>query len=77
MANYIRVQLKASGIGREQSQKDTLRALGLRRFGQERIHPDTPSLRGMLNKLKHLVSFEKSETAEIKKTKKAASYRLL
>jgi large subunit ribosomal protein L30 len=52
----IQVKLVRSPIGYEQSQKDTVRALGLRRMHQTVEHNDTPVIRGMINKVQHLVA---------------------
>jgi large subunit ribosomal protein L30 len=52
----IQVKLVRSPIGFEQSQKDTVRALGLRRMHQIVEHKDGPVVRGMINKVQHLVS---------------------
>ena len=45
-----------SGIGYAQDQKDTIRGLGLRRLNQSVEQEDTRSIRGMINKVRHLVS---------------------
>lgn len=42
-------------IGRPGDQRATVRALGLKRIGHTVEHDDTPSVRGMLSKVKHLV----------------------
>jgi large subunit ribosomal protein L30 len=47
-----------SGIGQSQRQRDTLRGLGLNRIRSERVLLDTPAIRGMLDKVKHLVEWE-------------------
>lgn len=47
-----------SGIGYEKSQKGTLRALGLKKMHQEVIKDDTPVIRGMVNKIRHLLKIE-------------------
>jgi large subunit ribosomal protein L30 len=47
-----------SGIGYNQSQKRTLRALGFNRLNQSVTHDDSASLRGMVNKVRHLVRVE-------------------
>ena len=47
-----------SGIGYSQRQKDTIRALGLRRLHHTVEHPDTPEFRGMVEKVRHLVKVE-------------------
>lgn len=54
----LRVTLVKSAIGYPQSQKDTLRALGLRRINQTVEVPDTPPMRGMLAKVIHLIRIE-------------------
>ena len=58
MANKIRVTLVKSPIGYEKSQKDTVRALGLRKMNQTVEKDDTPVIRGMINKVSHLVTVE-------------------
>lgn len=54
----IKVKKVKSAINRTQTQKRTLEALGLSRIGQVVEHDDTPSILGMVNKVKHLVSME-------------------
>nr|WP_321245119.1 50S ribosomal protein L30 [uncultured Psychroserpens sp.] len=54
----IRVKQVKSKIGRLQSQKRTLEALGLRKMNQVVEHEATPSILGMVNTVKHLISFE-------------------
>ena len=51
----IKVRLVKSGICTPKDQKATLQGLGLRRLNQEVVRPDTPSIRGMLHKVRHLV----------------------
>jgi large subunit ribosomal protein L30 len=48
----------SSPIGREASQRQTLVGLGLNKIGRKRELEDTPSVRGMINKVKHLVRVE-------------------
>ena len=57
----IRVVQRRSGIGRSERQRATLRGLGLNRIDRERILEDTPAIRGMLNKVQHLVEWEMVE----------------
>ncbi len=52
-----------SGIGYGKEQKRTLRALGFHRLNQSVIHTDSGSIRGMINKVRHLVKVEE-ETDE-------------
>ena len=54
----LRITLKRSGIGYSLRQKRTLRALGLRRINQTVEHIDGPALRGMIEKVSHLVQVE-------------------
>ena len=54
----LRVTLVKSPIGYEQSQKATVRALGLHRMHQSVEHVDSPALRGMLAKVVHLLEVE-------------------
>jgi len=54
----LRITLVKSGIGYSVRHKATLRALGLRRMNQTVEHVDSPSLRGMLQKVNHLVLIE-------------------
>ena len=50
-----------SRINRPQKQRATLDALGLKRHQQTVIHNDTPAIRGMINKISHLVQVEEVE----------------
>lgn len=54
----LRVTLVRSAIGYRKDQKATLKALGFRRLHQTIEHKDTPALRGMLNKVIHLLKIE-------------------
>jgi len=54
----IRVKQVKSKIRRPQNQKLTLEALGLRKIDQVVEHEATPTILGMVNKVKHLISVE-------------------
>lgn len=54
----VRITLVKSAIGYSVRHKATLRALGLRRMNQTVEQVDTPTLRGMLMKVNHLVVVE-------------------
>jgi large subunit ribosomal protein L30 len=54
--SQIKITQVRSSIKRIQSQKRTLEALGLRGIGKEVTHEATPSILGMVDKVKHLVS---------------------
>lgn len=55
VANKLAITLKRSMIGRPETQRVTLRTLGLKKREQTVVHDDNPSIRGMINKVKHLV----------------------
>jgi large subunit ribosomal protein L30 len=54
----LRVTWIKSAIGYEASQRRTLRALGFHRLNQSVSHQDTRAIRGMINKVRHLVKVE-------------------
>lgn len=54
----LRITYSKSAIGYDQKQKGTIRALGLRRLQQTVVHDDTPVIRGMVDKVSHLVTVE-------------------
>lgn len=47
-----------STIGRVEKQKKIVRALGIKKLYQSVVHKDTPQIRGMIEKVKHLVKVE-------------------
>ncbi|MEJ2732743.1 MAG: 50S ribosomal protein L30 [Anaerolineae bacterium] len=57
----LRIKLVKSGIGYSRRHKGTIRALGLRRLGDVVEQVDTPVIRGMIDKVSHLVQVEEIE----------------
>ena len=57
----IKITWKKSYIGRNQRQREIIRSLGLRRLSQTVVHQDSPTIRGMVNKVSHLVEVEQAE----------------
>ncbi|MCL6516886.1 50S ribosomal protein L30 [Alicyclobacillus sp.] len=51
----LAITLVHSPVGRPEKQRRTAVALGLRRMHQTVVHEDTPVIRGMVNRIKHLV----------------------
>ena len=51
-----------SPIGKLPKQRKTLQALGLRRIRQTVEQPDNPAVRGMINKVSHLVEWEEVDS---------------
>lgn len=58
----IHVTYRKSAIGYKQDQKDTIRKLGLRRLNQTVEVEDTPTARGMVNKVCHLVDVREGDS---------------
>lgn len=54
----LKVKLTKSFAGSSEEQLATIRGLGLKKFGDERLLQDTPAVRGMVNKVRHLVTSE-------------------
>ncbi len=61
MAKRLRVTLVRSPIGYSVRQKRTVEALGLRKMKQTVEHPDNPAVRGMVQRVIHLVEVEEVE----------------
>ena len=64
MANFIMKQISItqikSVIGSRKDQKATMQALGLKKIRQTVTHTLTPSIEGMVKKVKHLITIEKA-----------------
>jgi large subunit ribosomal protein L30 len=56
MANKLEITLTRSLIGRPQDQRETVKALGLRKVNQTVEQQDNPAIRGMIKKVAHLVT---------------------
>ncbi len=54
----LRITLIKSGIGHDVTQRRTLESLGFHRLHQSVIHNDSNAIRGMINKVRHLVTVE-------------------
>ena len=63
MAN-LKITQRRSTIKRQQVQKRTMEALGLKRIGQTVVQQDTPQLRGMIERVKHLVDIAEADAGE-------------
>lgn len=60
----LRITLVRSTIGRPKDQGATVRSLGLRRMNHTVERPDNAAIRGMVNKIRHLVSVEEVLTTD-------------
>ena len=56
--SLLRITLVRSVIGRPRKQREVVKGLGLRRIDSEVIRKDSPEIRGMINKISHLVRVE-------------------
>jgi large subunit ribosomal protein L30 len=62
----LRITYKKSVIGYSRDQKETMISLGLRKLNHSVIKPDNPAVRGMVFKIKHLVTVEEVTDEEVK-----------
>jgi large subunit ribosomal protein L30 len=60
-APFVRVRLVRSVIGYPRAQRETAKGLGLRKIDSEVVRPNTPEVRGMINKISHLLKVEALE----------------
>ncbi len=54
----VTVTQTGSPIGRPKDQRETLKGLGLNKMNRTRTLEDTPAVRGMIDKVKHLVRID-------------------
>jgi large subunit ribosomal protein L30 len=59
--SLLKITQTKSVIGSKEGHKRTVRALGLRRIRDEKVHEDTPQVRGMIHKVRHLIKVEEVE----------------
>ena len=57
----LKITQTKSIIGSKEGHKRTIRALGLKRIRDSRVHSDTPQIRGMVRRVQHLVEVEEVE----------------
>ena len=55
---YLKVTWRRSAIGRDRKQRRVIESLGLKRLSDSAVHRDSPGIRGMINKVSHLVEVE-------------------
>lgn len=54
----LKITLKRSVIGRPQNQRDTVKALGLKKMNSTVVKPANEAIKGMVNTISHLVEVE-------------------
>lgn len=55
---YLKVTWRRSAIGRNRKQRRVIESPGLKRLSDSAVHRDSPGIRGMINKVSHLVEVE-------------------
>lgn len=55
---YLKITWKKSYIGRNQRQRKVIQSLGLRRLNHSVVHHDSPTIRGMVQKVIHMLEVE-------------------
>src|SRR5439155_4849293 len=71
----LRITWVKSAIGYRESQRLTIKSLGLRKLNQTVLHYDSPSIRGMLTKVRHLVRVEEAESGTTKRERETGTQR--
>jgi large subunit ribosomal protein L30 len=73
---HLKITLTRGLVGKKESQEKVIRALGLRKYGSSVVHSDTPTIRGMINKVHHLVTVAENASAPAQKVKPIHTKRL-
>jgi large subunit ribosomal protein L30 len=60
MAATLKITLVRSTIGEKPKARATVRSLGLRKINQTTERPDSPDVRGMIDRVRHLVEVEET-----------------
>lgn len=71
----IKITLTSGLVGKKKTQKSVVEALGLGKYGSSAVHADSPTIRGMVNKVHHLVTVTPTEGAETESKAKATKTR--
>ena len=60
MSNKLEITLTRSVIGRTERQRKTVQTLGLNKINDSVVREDTPAVRGMINKISHIVTVKEA-----------------
>ena len=63
----IKITLTSGLVGKTEKHRKVVKALGLRKYGSSVVRADSPTIRGMVNKVHHLVTVEPASGSEGKK----------
>lgn len=69
----LKVTLTSGLVGKKETQRKIVQALGLGKYGSSAVHADSATIRGMLNKVHHLVTVTPAEGHETKAEAKPAA----
>lgn len=69
----LKITLKAGLVGTTERQRRVVRALGLGKFGSCAFHADSPTIRGMINRVGHLLCVQEAEGQGKNAEKKTAA----
>ncbi len=72
MTSIVKITLKKGMIGKTETQKKIVKALGLRKFGTSAVHHKSPTINGMLDKVAHLVEVCEAKESDKKDNKKVS-----
>ncbi len=70
MTKKLKIKQVKSAIGYSQREKNTIKALGIRKLQQEVLMPNNPQIRGMIGKVRHLLKVEEVKAEKVEKTEK-------
>ena len=70
MAKTLKIKQIKSAIGYSRREKNTIKALGIKKLQQEVIRPNNPQIKGMIEKVKHLLKVEEIRPEKAEKTEK-------
>lgn len=68
----IKITLNKGLVGKLTTHRKVVSALGLKKFGSSVVHTDSPTIRGMVRKIIHLVSVEPAESGAKSSSKSVA-----
>ena len=60
MSNKLEITLTRSVIGRTERQVKTVQTLGLKKINDSVVREDTPAVRGMINKISHIITVKEA-----------------
>lgn len=69
---HLKITLTRGLVAKRYSQEKVIKGLGLRKFGSSVVHADSPTIRGMINKVHHLVTVVPDANATLTKKKSEA-----